>query len=111
MHADNSRHEIIQLFSVKPSKVRVVPHGSNILFVTTSKEEARKRPGIPSDKKVILFFRLIKSYEGLEYLLQAFGEITDSVQKLMLLIAERVANEERAIYDYYAGLLSQFGEQ
>src|SRR5262245_14366032 len=73
VHAENLRAEMIEIFESNPSKIWVVPHGSNIIFRNESKADARRRLEIPLGKKVILFFGLIKPYKGLEYLLQGFN--------------------------------------
>jgi glycosyltransferase involved in cell wall biosynthesis len=48
------------------------------------KREARKKIGIPDDKKVLLFFGLIRPYKGLDLLLEAFDELPS---EYLLLIA------------------------
>lgn len=109
VHAENIKQEMIRMFDVDPNKVSVIPHGSNALFFTSSvsKQAARTYLNIPLNKKVILFFGLIKPYKGLEYLVQAFSQIKEQVQDAMLLIAGRIADEDHATYKRYAELLSQ----
>ena len=110
VHAENIRHEMIELFHINPHKIWVVPHGSNILFSTPSKEAARARLDIASDKKVILFFGLIKRYKGLEYLLEVFEQIRAQLEGAVLLIAGRIADDDKVMYAYYRNLLSRFAE-
>jgi glycosyltransferase involved in cell wall biosynthesis len=109
VHAESIRQDMIKMFDVDPNKVYVIPHGSNGLFFASSvsKQAARTHLDIPLNKKVILFFGLIKPYKGLEYLLEAFEEIRTQVEDAMLLIAGRIAEENHAIYQRYAALLSQ----
>ncbi|MCX8080982.1 MAG: glycosyltransferase [Bacteroidia bacterium] len=52
-----------------------------------SMEEARKRLGIPPDKKVILFFGLIRKYKGLHLLLDAARELIHSFPEVLILVA------------------------
>ena len=39
-----------------------------------SKEKARKALGWPQDKKIVLFFGLIRKYKGLDLLIEAFSK-------------------------------------
>ena len=113
VHADNIKEEMIGIFDIDPIKIYVIPHGSNTLFFSqngASKQAARDRLGIPLDKKVILFFGLIKPYKGLEYLLEAFKEIKEQVENVMLVIAGRVADEDTAVYYHYCKLLAEFAD-
>ena len=112
VHAESIRHEMVELFHINPDKIWVVSHGSNILFSASSKEAARARLEIASDKKVILFFGLIKRYKGLEYLLEAFEQIRAQVEGAVLLIAGSIADEDKVTYAYYRNLLLRFaGDQ
>jgi glycosyltransferase involved in cell wall biosynthesis len=111
VHAENIRQEMIELFQLNPSTIWVIPHGSNILFSNESKTTARTRLEIPLDKKVILFFGLIKPYKGLEYLLKAFGRIKEQIDTALLVVAGRIADEDPAMYAHYSRLLSQFAEE
>jgi len=44
----------------------------------TDSVSARKRLGVPADKKVVLFFGFIRDYKGLDLLIEAFGGLDDS---------------------------------
>lgn len=52
-----------------------------------SKELARERLGIEQDKKVLLFFGFIRSYKGLDLLLEAMSKLSDDY---LLIIAGEV---------------------
>src|SRR5262249_22527550 len=63
VHAQANKRELLALFDVDPSRVAVIPHGSFEFFGAfepQSREAAREALGIPVDRKVILFFGLIK---------------------------------------------------
>ncbi|MBQ3872254.1 MAG: glycosyltransferase [Bacteroidales bacterium] len=47
------------------------------------KDEACRSLGIPSDKKTLLFFGLIREYKGLDILLEAFRELPEEYQILV----------------------------
>ena len=59
-----------------------------------SKEEARKRLHIESEKKVLLFFGFIREYKGLKYLIQAMPEIVNKIENAELLVVGDFSNEE-----------------
>ena len=89
-----------QLLSIKPdAKYLVRPHplydhyGDKV-----NKQEARAKLGIPPDKKVILFFGLIRGYKGLDLLIEAMKELDDSS---LLLIAGEVYGK----FDKYNDLI------
>ena len=109
VHAENIKKEIMELFNIDKNKIYVVPHGSNELFVNhqnLSKKAARQLLGIPLEKRVILFFGLIRRYKGLEYLVEAFQEVKKSVGNVMLLIAGQICGEPEALR-YYSNLIGQ----
>jgi glycosyltransferase involved in cell wall biosynthesis len=54
--------------------------------------EARKTLEIHPDKKTILFFGLIREYKGLDLLIEAFSQLSDSYQ--LLIAGEIYGNEE-----------------
>lgn len=66
-----------------------------------SKEEARKKLGISSDDKLILFFGFIRKYKGLDILLNAFKILnsTNSIEELKLLIAGEFYEDEKNYED------------
>jgi glycosyltransferase involved in cell wall biosynthesis len=65
------------------------------------KSEARARLDIPQDKKVILFFGLIRDYKGLDVLIEAMKELDDS----FLLV---IAGEVYGSFDKYNELIVRY---
>lgn len=59
-----------------------------------SKSEACRRLGIAEDKDYMLFFGLVRAYKGLDLLLDAFGEVAESLPDLRLLIAGEFYEDE-----------------
>ena len=105
---------MIDLFSIDPGKISVIPHGANTLFFKSRdlcREEARARLRMPATRKVILFFGLIKRYKGLEYLLKAFKQIREQANEATLLIVGSVYDGDPAAFQYYSNLLAQFDTQ
>lgn len=87
----------------KPAKL--VPHPLYDNFGSIiSKEEARKKLGIPEKDKVILFFGFIRKYKGLDILLEAFKILnTEKADAgLKLLIAGEFYDNEKN----YSGFLN-----
>lgn len=67
---------------------RLIPHPTYNFqdYSFPSQEDARKRLGI-AEKKVLLFFGLVRKYKGLMNLIRAFPEAEKSLGDLRLLIA------------------------
>jgi D-inositol-3-phosphate glycosyltransferase len=110
VHAESIKKEIMELFNVDNNKIYVVPIGSNDLFFNhqnLSKKAARQLLGIPLEKRVVLFFGLIRRYKGLEYLVEAFEEVKNGAGNVMLLIAGQIHNGEPEAFQYYSNLIGQ----
>ena len=71
--------ELSSDFGVPKSKVSVIPFGINNTVPNTSlsSAEAKRRLGISSTDKTMLFFGNIAPYKGLEYLTAAFDGTLD----------------------------------
>ena len=99
IHSEISKNEVIALYSINPKKVYVIPHGDYRFFVPhvfVSKKVAKKRLGIISERKVILFFGAIRSNKGLHDLIAAIPIVKKAVQNIMLMIVgEAVHNYKR----------------
>lgn len=65
------------------------PHFKNYYLNTLSKEEARSKLKIPSDKFVFLFLGLIKPYKNLPALIDSFDSL--KAEKKLLLIAGKLS--------------------
>ena len=99
--ADSVTEDLIKL---KPgAKYRNHPHPNYEHFgEKIPKDKAREILGIPIDKKVILFFGLIRRYKGLDLLIQAIGELPED---FFLLAAGEVYGKE----DEYLNLIKETG--
>ena len=110
VHSENNRKEMLELFTVDPGKITMIPHGcQSVLFehVPARPTAARDELGIPEDRQVILFFGMIKPYKGLDVLLQAFDTIRARCNRAMLVIAGQIA-EDPATYRHYSTLLAKY---
>ncbi|TAL66882.1 MAG: glycosyltransferase [Bacteroidetes bacterium] len=92
------------LLSVKPESIfRKHPHPNYEHFgAKFPKDKAREILNIPADKKVILFFGLIRNYKGLDLLIRAVGELTNDYY--LLAVGEVYGNEKE-----YFDLIRQSG--
>jgi len=73
------------------NKILVVPDAVNLekFDITVSKEDARKKLGIPVDKKIIGYvgmFRTLGMEKGIEVLIQALVELKDHKEIILVLV-------------------------
>ena len=109
VHAERNRGDLVSLFGVPSSRIRLVPHGSYDFLLPVggvSREEARAKLGLPAAGRVVLFFGLIKRYKGLEYLLEAFGRIEKRVPDAHLVIVGGLFQDADG-YRFYRALLEE----
>lgn len=87
--------EDLQTIIEKPVfKQTVHPTYNAFKLENISKEEARKRLDIETDKKVLLFFGFVREYKGLKYLIQAMPEVVKRLEEIELFIVGDFAGEE-----------------
>lgn len=87
--------EDLQTIIEKPVfKQTVHPTYNAFKLENISKEEARKRLDIETDKKVLLFFGFVREYKGLKYLIQAMPEVVKRLEETELFIVGDFAGEE-----------------
>mgnify|MGYP000014597828 CR=1 FL=1 len=88
-HNEFSKLEIIKVNTDLSSCIYIVPHGNYTPFINIQydKDKSRKQLVIPNDKKVLLFFGMIKKVKGLEVLLHALKNVIKENPDVLLLIA------------------------
>ena len=88
-HNEFSKSEIVKINPTLSSCIYIVPHGNYIPFihVQNDKEKSRQHLGIPNEKKVLLFFGMIKQVKGLDVLLHALKDVIKENPDVLLLIA------------------------
>ena len=91
-HNEFSKTEILRLNNFNLPKIKIVPHGNYIPFIDIQKDKfvSREKLGIPKNKKVLLFFGMIKKVKGLEILLKALVKVKEKHTDVLLLIAGKV---------------------
>ena len=108
VHSKTNQRQLLTLFPINPEKVTVIPHGQYSQKAFTplafSKEEAKKKFGLYSEGKIILFFGHIRKDKGLDILLRAFQGVIKKKPQTYLIIAglplqgESFENYNRLIY-------------
>jgi len=99
-HNKFSKSEILKGNAELSSPIYIVPHGNYIPFINIQedKEKSRNQLGIPNDKKVLLFFGMIKKVKGLEVLLNALKNVIKENPDVLLLIAGKPWENDFAPY-------------
>lgn len=99
-HNEFSKIEILKLSSFYSPKIKIVPHGNYIPFIEVQKDKlvSRAKLSIPENKKVLLFFGMIKKVKGLEVLLKALTEVKKKHPDILLVIAGKVWENDFTLY-------------
>lgn len=107
VHTERMKMELVEEFGVRSAAITVIPFGINNAVPNTnlSPGEARRRLGIPEDKKTILFFGNIAPYKGLEYLVRSFQNHVGRRDDYRLIIAGKPKNCE----EYWKGIQEAIG--
>jgi glycosyltransferase involved in cell wall biosynthesis len=110
VHTEKMKQELVRGFDIRSDAVTVIPFGINNSIPDTAltPAEARKRLGIMPGEKTLLFFGNIAPYKGLEYLVNAFRQITGGKYTgYRLIIAGRP--KPGADNAYWERILSEIG--
>jgi D-inositol-3-phosphate glycosyltransferase len=88
-HNEFSKSEIVKINPNLSSCIYIVPHGNYTSFINVknNKRESRKHLEIHNNKKVLLFFGMIKEVKGLDVLLHALKNVIKENPEVLLLIA------------------------
>jgi glycosyltransferase involved in cell wall biosynthesis len=87
VHTAKMKSELCSEFGVSDQVVTVIPFGINTTVPRTqlTPDEAKERLGIKPGQKTVLFFGGIRPYKGLEYLVEAFLELTDDPEYRLII--------------------------
>lgn len=102
VHSDYAKASLKKYFPDFPEhKIHIVPHGdSDFLYNTPiTREEARKKLGLPADQKLVLFFGQIKKVKGLDVLLRAHAIVRDKMPGVKLLVVGKPWKVEQDEFD------------
>lgn len=86
VHTEKMKAELLSDFGVHEQAVTVIPFGINNSVPNTrlTQAQARERLGIQKDERIILFFGRVRQYKGLEYLVDAFGQLGSGNYRLII---------------------------
>lgn len=92
VHTEKMKAELASDFGVPENRVTIIPFGINNAVPRTelSPCEARRKLGIDTADKTILFFGRITPYKGLDYVLEALEKHLTKPDSYRLIIAGRV---------------------
>jgi glycosyltransferase involved in cell wall biosynthesis len=87
-HTADAKDRLIREFSIAPEKIWVIPHGPLLhdaqrLTVTAAKEKL----SVPDSETLVLWQGIIRSYKGIDFLLDAWRKVKDAGFHARLLIA------------------------
>jgi len=87
VHNEFSKKELIK-DKINLKKISIIPHGHYLDFIEpkTNKIVAKKKFGL-QNKKVIMFFGMIKEEKGLDILIKSFHEVRKKNKDVVLFIA------------------------
>jgi len=87
VHNEFSKKELIK-DKINLKKISIIPHGHYLDFIEpkTNKIVAKKKFGL-QNKKVIMFFGMIKEEKGLDILIKSFYEVHKNNKDVVLFIA------------------------
>jgi len=89
VHTEQMKQELVEAFHIPNAAISVIPYGINDAIPTTDlgPQEAKRRLGIATCDRVILFFGAIAPYKGLDLLTAAFERLTADNPNYLLVIA------------------------
>jgi len=99
-HNEFSKSEIINVNGNLSSCIFIVPHGNYTPFINIQydKEKSKEQLGIPNNRRILLFFGMIKKVKGLEILLSALKGIIKQNPDVLLVIAGKPWENDFSTY-------------
>ena len=99
-HNEFSKSEIINVNTNLSSCISIVPHGSYTPFINIQydKEKSKEQLGIPNNRRILLFFGMIKKVKGLEVLLSALKGVIKQNPDVLLVIAGKPWENDFSAY-------------
>jgi len=99
-HNEFSKSEIINVNANLSSCISIVPHGNYTPFINIQydKEKSKKQLGIPNNRRILLFFGMIKKVKGLEVLLSALKGVVKQNPDILLVIAGKPWENDFSTY-------------
>ncbi len=96
VHTDAMKREICGRFGADAARVHVIPHGLNVRVAVRgfTRQDSRRRLGIPDGARVVLFFGFIDRYKGIDLLIESLERLAKDDTDLFLLIAGRPKRQD-----------------
>ncbi len=89
------REQMVRLCDAPRGAIRVIPAGVNTtLFRPLDKGEARRRLGLPQDKKIVLFVGRMEPIKGIDILVQVIRGLEDKERLLALVVGGKAGDAE-----------------
>lgn len=109
VHSEKNREQLSRVFHIPADHIDVIPHGRYDFYMDeiVDKKAARRHLQLPEDAKIALFFGHVRSYKGVDTLLQALAEIKDDVANLKCVIA----GKDWVSWEPYQAIIEQNGLQ
>jgi glycosyltransferase involved in cell wall biosynthesis len=95
IHNNRNKKIFVKLFKIKDEKIFIIGHGilKPYCGVTgVSKKDARKKLGLPMNKKIILNFGYMWGYKGIDILLKSMDYIRNKVDEVVLMLVGQPLN-------------------
>ena len=99
-HNEFSKLEILNVDANLSSCISIVPHGNYTSFINIQfdKEKSKEQLGIPINRRILLFFGMIKKVKGLEILLSALKGVVKQNPDILLVIAGKPWENDFSTY-------------
>ena len=99
-HNEFSKSEILNVNSNLSSCISIVPHGNYTSFINIQfdKEKSKEQLGIPNNRRILLFFGMIKKVKGLEILLFSLKDVIKRNPDVLLVIAGKPWEDDFSTY-------------
>lgn len=96
VHTEQMKRELQTDFHVPAENISVIPFGVNSTVPDTAltRADARRRLGLDTAHKAVLFFGNIAPYKGLEHLVEAMAILAEALPECRLIIAGRPKGAE-----------------
>lgn len=79
VHSEINKEQLQDIFQIDRNKISVICHGTDVEYKREDKTACRKRFGIAENKKILLFYGMIREQKGLDDLIQGLSGI-DNIQ-------------------------------
>ena len=99
-HNEFSKSEIINVNTNLSSCISIIPHGNYTPFINIQydKEKSKEQLVIPNNRRILLFFGMIKKVKGLEVLLSALKGVIKQNPDVLLVIAGKPWENDFSVY-------------